>query len=144
MTTFNTSRAIPAPVEQVFAAISDPARLARWWGPAGFTNTFEVCQFRPGGRWLFTMHGPDGQDYPNESRFAEIEAPTRVVIEHVCEPRFRLTIVLAPSAGGTQVSWSQVFERADVAEQVATIVIPANEQNLDRLTAEVLRELRES
>jgi hypothetical protein len=44
MTTFKTSREIPATVEQVFAAISDSERLARWWGPAGFTNTFNVCE----------------------------------------------------------------------------------------------------
>lgn len=35
MTPFNTSREIPATMEQVFAAISNPERLARWWGPAG-------------------------------------------------------------------------------------------------------------
>jgi uncharacterized protein YndB with AHSA1/START domain len=41
--------------------------LSRWWGPAGFTNTFEVCEFKKGGRWSFVMHGPDGRNYPNES-----------------------------------------------------------------------------
>jgi uncharacterized protein YndB with AHSA1/START domain len=50
MTTFSTSHEIPATVEQVFAAISDPQRLARWWGPAGFTNTFNVFELRNGGR----------------------------------------------------------------------------------------------
>ena len=44
MTTFSTSREIPAPLAQVFAAISTPGRLARWWGPAGFRNTFKVCE----------------------------------------------------------------------------------------------------
>jgi len=47
MTTFRTSRDIPASPEQVFAAIADPERLARWWGPAGFSNTFGVCEFKP-------------------------------------------------------------------------------------------------
>lgn len=40
--TFKTSREIAAWVSDVFAAISAPERLARWWGPAGFTNTFHV------------------------------------------------------------------------------------------------------
>ena len=135
--TFNTSREIPASVEQVFAAISNPERLARWWGPAGFTNTFSVCEFVQGGRWSFIMHGPNGSDYRNESVFAEIEAPGKVVVEHVSEPKFRLTILLTPSARGTIVSWSQAFESAEVADRVEHIVVPANEQNLDRLTAEV-------
>lgn len=140
MTTFNTSREIPARVEDVFAAISDPQRLARWWGPAGFTNTFSVCEFENGGRWSFIMHGPDGRNYPNENVFAEIEAPRKVIVRHVVEPLFRLTIVLAPSAAGTVVSWSQAFESAEVASRVESIVVPANEQNLDRLSAEVLRQ----
>ena len=100
MTTFSTSREIPASVEQVFAAFSDPGRLARWWGPAGFTNTFSLCEFKQGGRWSFVMHGPDGVNYPNESVFAEIEAPNKLVVQHVSEPKFRLTIALASSAAG--------------------------------------------
>ena len=138
MTAFTASREIPATMEQVFSALGDPERLARWWGPAGFTNTFELCEFKEGGRWSFVMHGPDGRNYPNESVFAEIEAPNKVVVEHVSEPKFRLTIVLAPSVAGTVVSWSQVFENPEIARAVESIVVPANEQNLDRLTAEVL------
>ncbi|MGB8598910.1 MAG: SRPBCC domain-containing protein [Burkholderiales bacterium] len=140
MTTFNTSREIPATVEQVFAAISTPARLSRWWGPAGFTNTFNVCEFKTGGRWSFIMHGPDGQNYPNENVFTEIEPPNRVVIQHVLEPHFYLTITLASSATGTVVSWSQVLESEEFAKRVEHIIVPSNEQNLDRLTVEVLRD----
>jgi uncharacterized protein YndB with AHSA1/START domain len=86
------------------------------------------------------MHGPNGASYPNESVFAEVEPPTRVVVQHESKPRYRLTITLAPSAGGTTVSWAQTFESADIARRVERIVVPANEQNLDRLSAEVLRE----
>ena len=140
VTTFRTSLEIPAPVEQVFAAISDAARLARWWGPAGFTNTFDVCEFKTGGRWSFVMHGPDNRNYPNENVFAEIERPGKVVVQHISEPKFRLTIELVPSAAGTVVSWSQKFESAEMAARLEPIVVPANEQNLERLSAEVLRQ----
>jgi uncharacterized protein YndB with AHSA1/START domain len=139
MTTFRTSREIPATVEQVFAAFSHPERLSRWWGPAGFTNTFSVCEFKNGGRWSFIMHGPDGRNYPNENMFAEIESPRKIVVQHASQPKYRLTIVLAASAVGTVVSWSQAFERSEVASRIEHIVVPANEQNLDRLSVEVLR-----
>lgn len=139
MTTFSTSRKIPTTVEQVFAAISHPERLSRWWGPAGFTNTFNVCEFKNGGRWSFIMHGPDGRNYPNENVFAEIESPRKIVVQHVSEPKYRLTIVLASSSAGTVVSWSQAFESSEVASRMEHIVVPANEQNLERLAAEVLR-----
>jgi uncharacterized protein YndB with AHSA1/START domain len=141
MTTFKTSRDIPATVDQVFAAISDPQRLNRWWGPAGFTNTFSVCEFKQGGCWSFIMHGPDGHNYPNENVFTEIDAPHKVVIQHLVEPMFFLTIGLKASAAGTLVSWSQAFESAEVASRIEHIVVPANEQNLDRLLAEVLHQL---
>ncbi len=142
MATFNTSREIPATVEQVFAAISAPERLARWWGPAGFTNTFNVCEFKNGGRWSFIMHGPNGHNYPNENVFAEIEPPTKVVVQHASEPKFRLTITLASAGTGTIVSWSQAFESSEVARRLEPIVVPANEQNLERLSVEVLGEPR--
>ena len=139
MTTYTTTREIPAPMEQVFAAISDPERLARWWGPAGFSNTFSVCDFKNGGRWVFTMHGPDGHSYANESMFVEIEPPRKVIIQHVSNPRYLMTIALTPMASGTLVSWSQAFEDSRVRQRLESIVVPANEQNLARLTAEVLR-----
>ena len=48
-----TSRVIAAPRSRVYAAFADPAQLARWWGPAGFTNSFETFDLRPGGSWRF-------------------------------------------------------------------------------------------
>jgi len=139
MSTFNTSREIRTPADTVFAALSGPERLARWWGPAGFTNTFNVCEFKKDGRWSFVMHSPDGRDFPNESVFAEIEPFRKVVIQHVSQPKFSLTILLTPSKAGTLVSWSQVFENPEVAKSIENIVVPANEQNLDRLAAEVMQ-----
>ena len=71
------------------------------------------------------------------SQFVEIDAPHKVVIDHTCAPFFRLTVELAAKGDATRVSWVQVFEDAQVAAAVAHIVVPANEQNLDRLAAEV-------
>jgi uncharacterized protein YndB with AHSA1/START domain len=137
MSTFKTTREFAAEPKAIFAAIQDPARLARWWGPDGFTNRFEVFEFTPGGRWVFSMIGPDGTSYPNESVFAGIDADRQVVIQHVCQPLFQLTITLEPTANGTLLTWEQVFADAAVAQAVRHIVEPANEQNLNRLSDEV-------
>ena len=85
------------------------------------------------------MHAPNGDNYPNENVFAEIEPPRKVVVQHASEPKFRLTIMLASAAAGTVVSWSQAFENSEVASRLEHIVVPANEQNLERLSVEVLR-----
>ena len=143
MTKFNTSREIAASPDEIFAAFSDAERLARWWGPAGFTNTFHTFEFETGGRWVYTMHSPHGGNPENESVFELVESPTdgspgKIVIRHISQPLYRLTIELAASAaGGTNISWSQEFDDADVARRIEKIVVPANEQNLDRLAAAV-------
>ena len=139
MTTFNHSRDIAATPAQVFAAISTPERLARWWGPNGFTNTFSAFDFKTGGKWSLVMHGPDGANYPNDNVFGEIIPNQKVVVEHPMQPVFRLTIELAPSSTGTLVTWAQTFQSDDVARQIEHIVVPANDENLQRLQAEVLR-----
>ena len=137
MTTFSTTRHLAASPAAIFAAIQAPDRLAKWWGPNGFSNRFEVFEFQAGGRWIFSMIGPDGTSYPNESVFTSIGPDNHVVIEHVCAPHFQLTITLEPSATGTWVRWEQVFADASVAQAIRHIVEPANEQNLDRLSAEL-------
>ena len=139
MTTFNHSRDIPATPAQVFAAISTPERLARWWGPNGFTNSFSEFDFKTGGKWSLVMHGPDGANYPNDNVFGEIIPNQKLVVEHPMQPVFRLTIELVPSNTGTLVSWAQTFESDEVARQIEHIVVPANDENLQRLQAEVLR-----
>lgn len=138
MTVFKTSRELPTTPEKIFAAFSQPERLAKWWGPAGFTNTFDACEFKNGGKWSFTMHGPDGKSYPNQSLFVEIESPKKVVIQHISEPKFYLTILMTPSQIGTLVSWSQDFEDSELAAKIEHIVVPSNEENLDRLSDEVV------
>lgn len=138
MMALSTSREIPAAQAEIFDAMSRPERLARWWGPDGFTNTFNVCEIRAEGRWSFVMRGPDGSNYPNESVFEVVEPPRKMVIHHVSGPKYRLTITLSPSPAGTLVTWSQAFENPKAASGLEHIIVPANEQNLDRLTAEVL------
>ena len=136
MTAFQTSRKISATPGQIFAAFA-PERIVRWWGPDGFTQTSRICEFWVGGRWSFTLHGPDGKDYANECVFAEIVEPTKVVIQHVSEPKFRLTVTLEPTPEGAVVFWNQVFEDPEVARGIEHICVPANDQNLARLEAEV-------
>ena len=130
-----TTRVLDAPRERVFSAFSDAGHLAQWWGPQGFRNTFHEFDLRAGGAWRYTMHGPNGADYPNESVFVEIVKPERIVIEHVSGPRFRLTIGLAAEAGRTRLTWRQRFPTAADCDKIKALAIPANEQNLDRLEA---------
>ena len=134
-----TSRLIAAPPGMIHAAFSNPDRLARWWGPAGFTNTFYEFSFHPGGSWRFDMHGPDGTRYPNKSVFEEV-TPERIVLQHLETVHwFRLAITLARENGGTRLTWRMTFDSAEECEKVRSFVPRCNEENLDRLEAELAR-----
>ncbi|MBT2299008.1 SRPBCC family protein [Variovorax paradoxus] len=135
---FVHARLIDAPRERVFKAFSDPAHLARWWGPNGFTSTFHEFDLRPGGAWRFVMHGPDGANYPNESVFFEVVEPERIVFEHMSQHHFQLTITFEARGTKTLVGWRQVFDTEAERQRIAKFVVEANEQNLDRLAAEAL------
>lgn len=133
------SMIIAATPAQVFAALCDPDRVARWWGPDGFTNTIHRFDFVPGGAWLLTMHGPDGTDFPNESRFTRIVPGEAVEIEHLSGHHFVLTISLQLVDEGTRLDWRQTFDTVAHYLRLAEFVASANAQNLQRLQAEVLR-----
>lgn len=137
MTTLKTTREIAASVEDVFAAFIDGERLARWWGPAEFTNSIHTFDFETGGRWVYTMHGPDGMDYENESVFREVVRGQKIVIDHVSLPKYELIISFAENDGKTTVSWEQTFENETFATKMNDFLATANEQNLDKLTAEL-------
>jgi len=130
-----TERVLAAHPREVFAAFEEPERLARWWGPKGFTNTFERFEFEAGGRWVFVMHGPNGANYPNESIFREIQPDTRIVIEHVVKPWYLLTVTLTAQGDQTYLIWDQAFESPEMAARIRPLSETANEQVLDRLQA---------
>ncbi len=131
---FNTQRTLPFSPQAVYNAFASADVLAAWWGPEGFTNEFEVFEFKEGGRWTFVMVGPDGARYPNQCIFTELQPASRVVIRHDCEPFFTLSVQLTAVHDGTHLQWQQVFDDAHIAQAVRAMVEPANEQNLDRLT----------
>lgn len=131
-----TSRVIAAPRARVWRAFADPALLARWWGPAGFSNSIETFDLRSGGDWRFVMHAPDGVDHPNHCQFTEVLDQQRIVFEHLSEPRFEMTLTFTDHGGErTALGWRQRFATADDCRRIAPLAAPANEQNLDRLAA---------
>lgn len=130
-------RVFDAPRELVFEAWSDPEQLKLWFGPNGFSNTFDEFDFRPGGHWRFVMHGPDGTDFKNHNQFIEIRKPELIVMDHLEEPHFRITATFKDVGGKTEMTFHQVFELAEVAERVKPYALPGSQQTLDKLAAHV-------
>lgn len=133
-----STRMLGAAREKIFAAFADPAVLARWWGPRGFTNEFHEFDFRPGGAWRFTTRGSDGASYAMDHRFLEIVPPARLAVRHLQPGHdFTLSITLTARAGGTEVAWRMRFDDPAEAARLRGFLQGANAENLDRLAAQV-------
>jgi uncharacterized protein YndB with AHSA1/START domain len=117
------TRLFDAPRPLVWAAWSDPLHLGQWWGPMGFTTTTTAFDMRPGGTWLFVMHGPDGRDYPNRITYEEIVVPERLVYRHTddegFEPvRFKVTVTFEDVGGRTRLTMVMDFPSAEERNRV--------------------------
>ena len=50
-----------APRDIVFRALTDPALVPSYWGPAHYQTTVEVMEPRPGGRWRYVQSSDEGE-----------------------------------------------------------------------------------
>jgi uncharacterized protein YndB with AHSA1/START domain len=136
---FVCTRVFNAPRTVVFRAFTDADILARWWGPEGFTNTFQEFSLKPGGVWRFVMHSPDGSDHHMFNEFVEIVHDQKIVLQHH-QPthNFRLEMAYFDEADKTRLTWRIWFESSEEAEKVRPFLTHANEQNFDRLEAQLV------
>jgi len=133
------SRMVEAPRAQVFELWTSAEHLANWWGPNGFTLTTHEADIRPGGVWRFTMHGPDGTDYPNVIQYERVDVPELITFVHGDDvgemPSFLGTITFDEFQGMTILTMRTVFRSTDeLQRQVEKIgAIEGGNQTLDRL-----------
>lgn len=73
------TRLFNAPLPRVWRALTDPEQIMKWWGPEHFTSPVARVDFRVGGKYVFAMRDPDGNDYWSTGTYREIEPMTRIV-----------------------------------------------------------------
>jgi uncharacterized protein YndB with AHSA1/START domain len=137
-------RVYDAPVRAVWDAWTDPAQVAQWWGPRGFTLTTHSKDLRPGGHWSYTMHGPDGTDFINKTLYYEVEECAKLVYDHGGNddraPLFRVTALFSETAGKTTLDLRFVLATAEAARETRAVIKKfGGESTWDRL-AEFLEE----
>ena len=132
------TRLVSAPRDLVFKVMTEAKHIDAWWGPNGFRNETHEMNFFPGGIWRYTMHGPDGKDWPNWIKYKTIKAPELITYDHggeVGEPaHFEGSIRLDAQGDKTLVTLSLLFPTAEARD--ATIKFGAVEggrQTLARL-----------
>lgn len=134
-------RVFDAPRELVFDAWTDARHVAHWWGPRGFTTTTREMDVRPGGRWRFIMHGPDGTEYDNVIVYAEVVRPERLVYDHgdadgekEVAPAFRVTARFDEHERGTRLTFRLLFPTAEARRATVDYgAVEGGNQTMDRL-----------
>lgn len=133
------NRTFEAPRELVFDAFTAPEKIGQWWGPNGFTTTTKSMDFRVGGEWIFTMHGPDGTDYPNRIVYTEINRHELIRYDHFGrrpdeEIHFRATVSFEKIDGQTKVTLKMIFPTVEAKNNAAEFgAVEGAHQTLGRL-----------
>jgi uncharacterized protein YndB with AHSA1/START domain len=116
------TRIYDAPLRAVWDAWTDPKQVAMWWGPRGFSITTHARDLRSGGHWNYTMHGPDGVDYPNKTHYLEVEKYARLVYDHGGSddrpPLFRVTVAFSEAGGKTKMDMRMTVATPEAADEV--------------------------
>lgn len=132
---FVISRVFGAPRDLVFKAWTEPDRLARWWGPKGFTLLSCTLALRPGGLFHYGMRSPTGAEMWGRWAFREVVPPERLVfVASFSDPAGGVvrapfsadwplevlsTLTLTEHAGQTTLTMRGVPADAGPAEQAA-------------------------
>lgn len=132
------TRVYNAPLKTVWEAWVDPAQVAKWWGPRGFTITTKSKDVRVGGSWDYTMHGPNGVDFPNFTKFLEVDTHARLVYDHGGNaerpPMFRVTVLFSEQNGRTTMDMTMALPTAEAATATKKFIKQASgDSTWDRL-----------
>lgn len=135
-------RLLNAPRETVWEVWTKDEHISKWWGPRGFSLTTHSKDLRSGGHWYYTMHGPDGVDYPNRTVYHEVEIGKKMVYDHGGSddraPLFQVTVLFEDVDGKTRMDMTMTCPSAEEAIQTKAFIKQAGgDSTWDRLAEHV-------
>ena len=98
-------RVLQASPERVFAAWTDTAQLAQWYGPEGMTAEIFENDVTPGGRYALVMRSAEGE-YHLSGAYEEVDPPKKLVMTwkwKTSDETTRVTVELRPEGDGTHL-----------------------------------------
>jgi uncharacterized protein YndB with AHSA1/START domain len=132
------TRVFDAPRELVWKAWTEPEQLARWWGPAGWTNRLETITMdaRPGGTFRVTsVSDADGAEMTSKGVYREVVEPERLVLDEPADDAWHEGAVSVAtftdlSDGRTELALHSTIHTSDEMRGVAEAGMAGS---LDRL-----------
>ncbi|HEX9494134.1 MAG TPA: SRPBCC family protein [Candidatus Limnocylindria bacterium] len=142
------TREFDAPRDLVFKAMTDPALVARWWGPRKYRTVVDTMDARPGGKWRMRNIGADGGEHAFRGEFRELVPPERIVWTFEYEPLpghiSVETMTLTERDGRTLLTVHDVFSsKEDLEGMVNSGMESGARESYERLD-EILAELKKT
>lgn len=118
-------RAIDVKPELVWKAWTVPEHVKKWLTPAPWKTVECSIDLRPGGRFAFVMESPEGQRFPHEACFLEVEPNKKLTWTVALEagyrpslqssevPPFTATVLIEPHGKGAK--YTAIARHADAA-----------------------------
>lgn len=75
--TITVKREFPAELSLVWDAYTKSDILDQWWAPKPWKARTKKMDFREGGRWIYAMVGPEGQEHWSVIDYTSIQPRTR-------------------------------------------------------------------
>lgn len=106
-------RVLPASRNRVYEALTNPDKLARWWGPKGFSCPSIEFEPHVGGGYRIAMQPPDGELFHLSGEFMEVVPPARLAYTFVWDPpapddqETLAELSLVDERGGTELTLVQ-------------------------------------
>lgn len=115
-------RIFDAPLDLVWATITDPSLIPQWWGPEKYPTIVEKMDVIVGGTWRFISQDDAGSEFAFSGVYIEVEPPKRLVQTFNFEPigpghESTETLTLEKITDGrTKVTMSSVYNSLEDLE----------------------------
>ncbi|HEY8453449.1 MAG: SRPBCC family protein [Micromonosporaceae bacterium] len=137
-------RTFDAPPDVVFAALTDPQLVPKYWGPRGLTTRVDRMEVRPGGTWRFVHEERDGTQYGFHGVYHDVVPDRRIVqtFEFEGAPGHVSleTVTLEPVDGKTRYVAQSVHQSVEARDAMVASGMESGARDLmDRLAELVER-----
>jgi uncharacterized protein YndB with AHSA1/START domain len=136
--TLTIKRIFAAPIEQVYAAWTEPAHFAQWYGGKDATVPLETLSMdvRKGGKWHAVMHLPNDLTMDWSGEYTEVDPPTRLAFTMTDDPTTSavepIMLEFAAVDSGTEMTLVQ-HGTEDFSEEMYQMTIAGYGQYFDAL-----------
>ncbi|TAL43283.1 MAG: ATPase [Salinibacterium sp.] len=126
--TLTVAAEFAAPLQRVWDAYIDPRQIERFWGPPSYPATFLRHDGVAGGRSVYRMTGPEGDQHYGCWEWTSVSAPRSFeVVDWFADengapnadmPATRMTFEFEPTASGSRLVTTSHFDSLDQLQQL--------------------------